>query len=560
MPTFRPFRHQRTGIDAILKRRAQGKGMVIADQMGMGKTFTTLKTIDEACYTKNSNYKTLIICPLSLLEHWYRDSKNHLKDGNMSEYIQVYHGVGRTLCPSSRVVVTTYDVISREYNKMGLGAGDLSPLHGVNWENVVLDEAHVIRNLVTKKKSKESNHKAGVACMSLKRKFGYALTGTPFCNDITDIHSLLDFIREDRKVLDNGSSDEWILRRCKDDHLGLPLCTESVIFTDSTPEMDMYKMMYLKKGSTAAENIKIGDAYERAKACMRVVTCALRIRQLSDSPFLLPDLSVKDIGPSSIVKRSPKIAKVRELVTKYVANGQKIVIFSKFVSCLKLVYKALEPMLIPLLFTGSMSRKERDEVLTKFKRNSHNYVLLISIDCGGVGLNLTEATVVVLMEPWYNPFTELQAQNRIDRIGQTQPTTVIRLVDNSIKSADVWVRGIQQKKTEQASKLVKGLGKMTDSYQRGGDFSMRDFVTLFRNIEELKLSPIPEGFCEPHEDENHLNKQEMNVFNKITRKRNKPTYKIIEKGGKKYKVKVTIKIVNTQVFMTKNTPLISDGV
>jgi transcription termination factor 2 len=557
MSTFRPFQHQSTGIRSILARRNEGKGMVVADMMGMGKTYTTLKAIDKACYyatkTQPLTDTTLIICPLSLLEHWYRDSKLHLNNGKMNECIQIYHGTNRVVNITSLVVITTYDVVSRDYYKL---TEINSPLHKIEWTNIILDEAHIIRNGVkaTKQMNGKNEHRVGKACMALRKQFGYALSGTPFCNNITDVYSLLDFIGESRELIKEPEKD-WMLRRCKDDHLGLPPCTEIVIFTCSTPEMDKYKLLYLKKGALATEKMSAGDRCVRTKAGMQVITCALRLRQLSNSPFLLPDVNINGFGAASIVKRSPKIAKVRELVVKSIYNGQKIVIFSKFVECLKLVYKALEPICIPLLFTGSMSRLERENVLTKFKENSHNYLLLISIDCGGVGLNLTEATIAIIMEPWYNPFTELQAQNRIDRIGQTQPTTVYRLVDNSIKSADIWVRGIQQTKTIEAAKVVSGLEQMTNSYHRGGDFSMRDFIELFLNIDDLKLSPIPPGFEDPEENENLMTPDEVKLSKKLEIKRNKPLYKIISKDGRKYKVKVTRKIINKQVVLSKTIAL-----
>jgi SNF2 family DNA or RNA helicase len=527
-----------------------GKCVVLADEMGLGKTFTSLLAIHKACYadyTPHSNpdhvtETTLIVCPLSLIHHWFNDATMHLGGGNMSDMIQIYHGKDRSISPKTRIVVTTYDILSRDFHDNSIHT---SPLHKQFWTNVILDEAHIIRNLVTCKKKRQPNskHKIGSACLALRKKYGYALTGTPFCNDITDIHSLLLFIGEDTNLAMSPDSG-WLIRRCKADNLGLPPCTEEVVFTESTPEMDHLKKYYMERGSTAACELKSGNKQERSQASMQILTCALRLRQLCCSPFLLPDVNLGDAGSKTIVSRSPKIAKIRELVVDYIDSGHKIVIFSKFVGYLKLIHKALEPITIPLLFIGSMNHLEREDTINRFNHHPHSRVMLISIDCGGTGLNLTQATRAILTEPWYNPFTELQAQNRIDRIGQTCPTRVIRLVDNSIKSADIWVRGIQQKKTTEAKGVISGLSGMYCSYQQGGDVSMKDFIDLFRNVDQLKLSPYKLITYSSGDESKLLSTKEEKVVDKIERSIKKEWYTVIEQDGKKYKVKVTRKIVD----------------
>jgi transcription termination factor 2 len=507
---YKLFKHQSDAVSSMSNLREKGRGVILADEMGCGKTITMIETLRVNLFTpQHDTYsRVLIIVPLSLLQQWEEELKRVIVGVN----IQLFHGTGRYLHESSRIVITTYDIVSRSYSKDGM-KGDL---HKVEWDSVVLDEAHYIRNYATTKKPKlsggDNTNKAGKSVISLSKKFGYAMTGTPWCNRITDVYSLLDFISEDRSKSTEFNGD-WIIRRTKKETLNLPMCREEISFVHSTPEIQAIRKKYLIKGKSAKSDYNHGDLVERAKATMKIITCALRIRQSSNSPFLVPDL-VREIyhGSNSIVERSPKIKRARELVLSQLKKGMKTVIFSKFVEFLKLIEVGLEPLCDTQMFIGSMNRTTRDEAIDRFNNDPTCSVLLISIDCGGVGLNLTCASLAIIMEPWYNPFVEIQAQNRIDRIGQTVETRIVRIVDNSDKSADTWIRGIQQYKTKQASFTIKGLDVMNTSYNRGGDFTMKDFLSLFTKVDEYKTDPIEIGFYDKIDKNINLLTQEEGKF------------------------------------------------
>ncbi len=485
------FEHQKEAVSAMSKLREEGRGVILADEMGCGKTLSMIETLRQNVFAPHCSPdgRVLVVVPLSLLPQWYEEVGKVLPDIK----VQIFHGTGREMDDESRVVVTTYDIVARSHQKSGMS----SPLHSVEWDSVVLDEAHYIRNLVKSKKGfgkTESASIAGKAVINLTKKFGYAMTGTPWCNDVTDLYSLLDFLGENRSKSGNYDGD-WIIRRTKKETLTLPLCTEEVSFVKATPEIENLRKKYLKMGSYATDDYKHGDLKERAKATMMIITCALRIRQASDSPFMTPDVKLEDKhGAYSIMKRSPKIERAREFVLEQLEKKQKTVIFSKFVSCIKLLEKAISPLCDTELFIGSMNKTQRGDAIERFMGDPSCDVLLISIDCGGVGLNLTCATMAIIMEPWYNPFVELQAQNRIDRIGQKQETRIIRIVDDSEKSADTWIRGIQQKKADSAASTIRGLDGMTLSYKKGGDFTMKDFLSLFRKVKEYIPREIENGF------------------------------------------------------------------
>jgi len=507
---YKLFKHQSDAVSSMSTLREKGRGVILADEMGCGKTITMIETLRVNLFTPphDTYSRVLIIVPLSLLQQWEEELKRVIVGVN----IQLFHGTGRYLHESSRIVITTYDIVSRSYSKDGMK----SDLHKVEWDSVVLDEAHYIRNYAKTKKPKlsggDNTNKAGKSVISLIKKFGYAMTGTPWCNRITDVYSLLDFISEDRTKSTEFNGD-WIIRRTKKETLNLPVCHEEISFVHSTPEIQAIRKKYLIKGKSAKSDYNHGDLVERAKATMKIITCALRIRQSSNSPFLVPDL-VREIyhGSNSIVERSPKIKRARELVLSQLKKGMKTVIFSKFVEFLKLIEVGLEPLCDTQMFIGSMNRTTRDEAIDRFNNDPTCSVLLISIDCGGVGLNLTCASLAIIMEPWYNPFVEIQAQNRIDRIGQTVETRIVRIVDNSDKSADTWIRGIQQYKTKQASFTIKGLDVMNTSYNRGGDFTMKDFLSLFTKVDEYKTDPIEIGFYDKIDKNINLLTQEEGKF------------------------------------------------
>ena len=134
------------------------------------------------------------------------------------------------------------------------------------------------------------------------------------------------------------------------------------------------------------------------------------------------------------------------------SKEHKILIFSQFVGMLDLIKKELEQRGIPFEYLTGQT-KDRGEKVHNFQNNSDIRIFLISLKAGGVGLNLTEADYVYLVDPWWNPASENQAIDRSYRIGQTKNVVAVRLIcSNTIEEK---ILKLQVRKTQLAQDLIQ---------------------------------------------------------------------------------------------------------
>ena len=177
--------------------------------------------------------------------------------------------------------------------------------------------------------------------------------------------------------------------------------------------------------------------------------------------FIFPKLKI--IDPKKEIKISSKMKKIYSIITS-TKKTDKILIFSHFVPMLKILSNFFTSKKIQnLVLEGSLNEKKRQDMIKKFKRNKDIQIFLISIKAGGVGLNLENANIVILVEPWWNPAVGNQAIDRINRIGQKKKMKVFRLcVKNSI----------EEKICERRDKkdMLFGMTINSCNYKRGGRF------------------------------------------------------------------------------------------
>ena len=327
-----------------------------------------------------------------------------------------------------------------------------------NWHYVILDESQAIKNpeaQVTK------------AVQLLKAKNRLVLSGTPVQNNTFDLYAQFNFINpgilgskefyktEFANPIDKNNDAEkskalrqliypFLLRRTKEQVAkDLPDKTETILWCEMSKEQrgvyDDYKNYYRKMLMK-----KIAED-GMAKAGMYVLEGLLRLRQICDSPQLVKDKEVT----------TKKSIKIDELVRELEENtgNHKLLVFSQFTEMLSLIKDELnEKKIVFSYLDGSTPAAKRQEAVDKFQQDESIKVFLISLKAGGVGLNLTAADYVYIVDPWWNPAVEQQAIDRTHRIGQTKKIFAYKMIcKNTVEEKIVQ---LQQRKKQIANDLV----------------------------------------------------------------------------------------------------------
>ena len=416
---LRPY--QKTGFNWLAGLLRFGFSGVLADDMGLGKTIQVLALLLYLKEKRTAHHLTLLIVPKTLIWNWESEIKKFAPHLN----IKIHTGPGRDKAfaglSSVDMVITSYGIIRQ----------DITLLERVSWDLLVLDEAQAIKNPTAK---------ISLSVRSLKSSVRLALTGTPIENRPLDLWSLFDFLMPDflgdkdsfqqtYEQQDENSLNTlgiltapFILRRmkkqvCKE----LPVKTEITMRCDFSEEQKAcYDDILLNGKRRLSDTDSSGGKSSSGSQSMQILTVLLRLRQAACHPSLVPN-TVSYKGSSG------KFDAILETALEILDGGYKILIFSQFVAHLELVREMFEEHEIEHHSLYGSTRK-RKEVIDRFKHSQNPCVFLISLKTGGVGLNLTEAGYVFLLDPWWNPAIENQAIDRSHRIGQENPVTVYRFL------------------------------------------------------------------------------------------------------------------------------------
>ncbi|MCG8635988.1 MAG: DEAD/DEAH box helicase [Desulfobacterales bacterium] len=449
---LRPY--QKTGFNWLAGLQQFGFSGILADDMGLGKTIQVLALVLYLKERDPASFLTLVIVPKTLIWNWESEIKKFAPSLN----IKIHAGPGRD---KALPAVSDADMVITSY---GIVRQDITLLKQVSWDLVVLDEAQAVKN---------PDAEISRSVKSLKSSTRLALTGTPIENRPLDLWSLFDFLMPGflgdkaafkRRYEKQDSLDTlgiltapFILRRMKKEVCKeLPLKTEITIHCSFT---DAQKACYddiLMKGR---HQLSGGDA-SGGNRSVQILTILLRLRQAACHPSLVPGAAP---GPSG------KLDAVLETALDILGGGHKILIFSQFVAHLELVREMFEARGVEH-YTLYGSTGKRKAMIRRFKASPNPSVFLISLKTGGVGLNLTEAGYVFLLDPWWNPAAENQAIDRSHRIGQENPVTVYRFITRG--SVEENVNRLKQKK-RQIEKAV---------LQHGGDIRIpeKELLELIR--------------------------------------------------------------------------------
>jgi len=428
--------YQAEGLFWLLKMSESNFGGILADDMGLGKTVQIISYL----LTRRNLKPCLVVVPKSLVSNW----KNEIEKFGPALRVLDFAGANRVIFRPQffDVVLTTYHVMKNEIDR----------LQQVDFDTVILDEAQAIKN-PTSQVSK--------AVLQLKARQRFAMSGTPVENSLRDLFSLLNFTNPglipasfmnaygDKKSLTIPKSvtdkiattvKPFILRRTKKQVLTeLPDKSEQVLICEMDP---LQKHLYDKTRKYFRSQLK-ENAQETPTGpkTTRVFEALLRLRQIACHPALVGDDEAE----------SAKVEMLLGHLEDIQASGHKALVFSQFTSFLDLLMPELKKAGIPFEHLDGQTRN-RGAAVDRFNSNPDTTVFLISLKAGGTGLNLTTASYVFLMDPWWNPAIESQAIDRAYRMGQKQKVMAYRLIAKG--SIEEKILKLQDQKRSLASALV----------------------------------------------------------------------------------------------------------
>ncbi|MGT2771658.1 DEAD/DEAH box helicase [Streptococcus marimammalium] len=397
--------YQKTGVKWMSMLDSYGFGGILADDMGLGKTIQTI------AFLKNrlrDNSKVLILSPSGLIYNWKDEFEKFTPEMDV--------GVAYGLKPyRSDIINENHQILITSYHSF---RQDFEEYQKNYYDYLILDEAQMIKNSQTKIAQKLRYFNVGNC---------FALSGTPIENKLLEIWSIFQIVLPGllppKKDFLKLTPDEvsrhikpFIMRRKKEDVL--PELPDLIEMTYSNELVDSQKAIYLAQLESMKNHLKGADDRDINRRKIEILSGITRLRQICNTPQLFMDYN----GSSG------KIISLRELLCQIRENGHRTLIFSQFRGMLDIIEKELTALdLSSYKITGSTPAFERQEMTRAFNRGSKD-VFLISLKAGGVGLNLTGADTVILIDLWWNPAVEMQAISRAHRIGQKEKVEVYRLI------------------------------------------------------------------------------------------------------------------------------------
>lgn len=466
--------YQVSGFQWMYTLVTNGLGGCLADDMGLGKTLQALALLlklrrkerfqvhgiskrqqeqltlfdQPADMPQNWQNASLIVVPTSLVHNWVNEIRKFAP--GLSYYIHAgalrnKNGTLATEVIGRDVIITTYGTLRN----------DVELFSKLRFFLVLLDESQYIKN---------KSSKTYTAVMALEAMHRLVLTGTPIENSLSDLWAQMNFINKGllgtypffrqyyQTPIENLSEESieeklqylirpFVLRRTKSEVArDLPPVMEEVIVCPMAPD----QQEAYEKEKTQLRNAIISSIESRgtARSSLVILQGLTRLRQLANHPSLVMEEEGSGSG---------KFNYILEALTNLIAERHKVLIFSSFVTHLQILRKSIEEQGWNYSWlTGST--RDREEVIRKFQQEEDNHIFLISLKAGGVGLNLTRADYVFIIDPWWNPAAENQAVSRAHRIGQEKHVFVYRFIsENTIEEK---IQLLKERKSALADKFI----------------------------------------------------------------------------------------------------------
>ncbi|UBK72304.1 DEAD/DEAH box helicase [Clostridium perfringens] len=466
---LRPY--QKEGFKWINEITDLGFGGVLADDMGLGKTLQII-----AFLLSQKKSKSIVVVPTSVIYNWMDEFEKFapsirvgLVHGSKSKRDKVLRDFKRGLGIKieeknlKEKSYEKYDVLLTTYGTL---KNDEKAYENLSFDYCIIDEAQNIKN---------PSAQATLSVKNIKSRCNIALTGTPIENNLMELWSIFDFVMpgylftkerfRERFILDESNLSElkslitpFILRRLKEEVLSeLPEKLEKKYLVEMKGKQKQLYSFYVNAIKNQLNENKSSEKSGRDK--INLFAYLTKLREICLDPSLVvPDYK----GGSS------KLTVVKEIVKDASESGKKILLFSQFTSVLQKIEEDFKKEDISYLYLdGGTSAKDRVERVKKFNDDSNIKVFLISLKAGGVGLNLTSASVVIHFDPWWNPAVEDQATDRAHRFGQENKVEVIKLVAKDTIEEKIVL--MQEDKRELIQSLMdgktmdgKGLKRLTE--------------------------------------------------------------------------------------------------
>ncbi|MEM7373342.1 MAG: DEAD/DEAH box helicase [Bacteroidota bacterium] len=441
--------YQQAGVNWLHFMKENGMGAILADDMGLGKTLQTLTLLQKEKETSTERpTPSLIVMPTSLLQNWSNEAKKFTPDLR----IHIHAGVNRTKSGEKfdghDLILTTYGIVRQ----------DIRFLKAFPFHYVILDESQMIKN---------PESKTAKAVRKLISRYRLSLTGTPIENTVMDLWSQMSFLNPGllgneaffkrfyvtpiEKEKDAKKSAKlrriiypFILRRRKQKvEKDLPPKIEKLHYCGMTEvQQNLYDETKNTYRNYLLELISQG-AWKKNK--LNILTGLQKLRQIAIHP--------KMVEPESYeLSQSGKYKEVRRLLRQIISKKRsKVLIFSQFVKMLHLLRDDLTEDGISFCYLDGSTR-DRQAQVDQFQTNKEIKVFLISLKAGGVGLNLTAADYVFILDPWWNPAVENQAIDRSHRIGQDRTVFYYKFITQD--SIEEKILGLQKRKEQLSDDII----------------------------------------------------------------------------------------------------------
>ncbi len=435
--------YQKAGFNWLCFLNEYRFGGCLADDMGLGKTVQTLALLQ--AQKDKANTPSLLVIPTSLIYNWELEARKFTPELKILNYTGTSRNKNTAYFEHYDLIITSYGIIRI----------DIDTLKHYPFHYVILDESQAIKN---------PSSNISQAVRELNSKHRLILTGTPLENTTLDLWSQMSFVNpgilgtqsffkneflnpiERKKDLDKSQKlaqiiKPFILRRLKSQvALDLPQKIENVQYclmnADQEELYERTKSQY--RNQILLEMEKKG--LHRSQFLM--LQGLTKLRQIANHPKLVEEDYKGDSG---------KMEDIRYKLENIISEGHKVLVFSQFVKHLDILRAYLDEQKIPYAYLDGATRDRRNQVET-FQTNDDYRVFLISLKAGGVGLNLTAAEYVFLLDPWWNPAVEAQAIDRAHRIGQKSTVFTYKFITRN--TVEEKILALQQSKKQLASDII----------------------------------------------------------------------------------------------------------
>ncbi|CAD8047864.1 unnamed protein product [Paramecium primaurelia] len=479
---------QLQGLQWLQKSYETSNNVILADEMGLGKTIQTISFLNFLQYEHKKSGPFLIIGPATILYNWLKELKKWAETFNVIVYTgnqesrdiikakEFYYSNNNNVCKFN-VLITSYDI----------AIIDQAIIKKINWECLIIDEAHRLKN---------NDSKFFKVCSQFSSQHIILLTGTPLQNNLQELINLIEFIapqkvkqlkKEQLNVLFNNQDLEdfqevkkttltelnsllkpHILRRTKADvKLQVPEMEEIIIKLCLT---DKQKFLYKNVMLRNYEKLKVLDQKKGASKA-NLLNILMSLRLVCNHPYLFTykrEFPNEDI--EEMINQSNKLKFVDRIIPRLLEMQHKMLIFSQFTMMLDLLqhYLQLRGYSYERL-DGTTSIMDRQRIIDSFNNSSgKSKIFLLSTRAGGLGINLTSADTIIFTDSDFNPYRDLQAISRAHRMGQTNKVKVFRLV--SKYTAEERIIQIATKKLLLEEIIINPINK----------FSKDDFQSIFK--------------------------------------------------------------------------------